>query len=69
MAQPLPRHFKLLGLAAVVTAASAIGVIGIMSLTAAGFDWAALTTISTQRTSGGSSFRRSTIPSGSSFSA
>lgn len=53
MAQPLPRHFKILGLAAVVTAASAIGVVGILSLTAAGFDWAALTTISSQRTSGG----------------
>ena len=54
MALPLPRHFKLLGLAAVVMAASAIGVVGILSLTAAGFDAASLTRLyTTQTTAGG----------------
>lgn len=53
MAQPLPRHLKLIGLAAVVTIASAIGVVGILTLTASGFDAASLTRISTTRMSNG----------------
>lgn len=53
MALPMPRHFKLLGLAAVVMAASAIGVIGILSLSAAGFEAAALTKLYTTETTAG----------------